>query len=285
MIAVFLFYFQLARADDFTELAKDCVHDAQDAHEPHRKFTAGSFKGRCVDASSVRPLQILSESRDKITVAGFYDQGKFWRAEIPKNSVGRVLFQIVPFASGVPLIQAAHTQFRFQLKMGKQIALTSQSGGEKSSARDVIVSSTYTAPSGADYSAVKSLGGSYGLVTRMLTAYERGKEEILKDKSTVRQFELKVSEQEMNDLLLLSLRRSHTDGYSQIYDLMTNNCTTITFELLDKMRAPPEGVEPVRGSWWNLRDEFIKPSLEGLSERGLIDEKSEISPMNTEMKY
>ena len=86
----------------------------------------------------------------------------------------------------------------------------------------------------------------------------------------------------MNELFILSLHRSDKDAYLQTYDLRYNNCTTIVFELLDSLRARPPGVEPVVGTWWNIRDEFIKPSLRGLTDRGLIDEKSEVAPMNAE---
>ncbi|MGZ3723416.1 MAG: lipoprotein N-acyltransferase Lnb domain-containing protein [Bdellovibrionales bacterium] len=267
------------------EISKACVRDAGDLFEPAMRITSGSFKGECLDVSSVRPVKILFENRENITVSGFYDQGKFWKAEIPLNAVAKVLFQIVPFESGVPLIQAAHTQLRFLLKPGREAALHCQSCPENSRSGDFIISSTFTAPAGKEYSAVKSLGGSYGIVTRILSSYARGKEEIQKDKSIVRQFKLKISEKEMNDLLLLGIRRSSLDAYSQIYDLRLNNCTTIAFGLLDSMRPRTDGVAPVVGSWWNIRDEFIEPSLKALRERGLIDDKSEVAPMNDEMKY
>ncbi len=284
-LIVLLLNFAICTATE-TEMAKSCIQNANDLYDPARVFKSGFFNGKCVDATSVRPVQILAEDTKQIIVANFYDRGRFWRATVPRHSVRQVLFQIVPFESGVPLVQAAHTQFRFLLKPEREILLEAQekSPGEKSSTQDVIISSTYTAPSGEEYSALKSLGASYGIVTRFMSSIARGKEEIGKDKSIVRQFILHLSEAEMTELLFLALKRSATDGYSQSYNLRSNNCTTIAFELLDQLR-PSLDVAPVQGSLWNIRDEFIGPSIKGLRDRNLIDNKSEIAPMNAEMKF
>lgn len=270
------------------EFSKSCTIDVSDRDEPRLKFTHGAFKDQCVEATSVRPPKLVEESFGQITLVGFYDRGRFWRATLPKGElVAEVLFQIVPFESGVPLVQAAHTQFRFKLKPGQKIALESQTGDPAQTAEvdDLVISSTFTAPRKVEYSAFKSLGSSYGIVTRVMSTQARALEEIQKDRSTIRQFRLKLSDVERERLLILALHRASMEGYLQSYDLLDRNCTTIVFDTLDALKAPPAGVDPVRGRWLNITDEYIEPSLRALKQRQLIDAQSEIPPMNTEERF
>ena len=268
-----------------TVLRLNCAMYKIDPDEPARAFTQGTFSGQCIDTSSVRPPTVINENSHFMYVTNFYHDKKFWRATIPKHSVETVLFQIVPFDSEVPLIQAAHTQIRFILAPGRTISLVSPITGERAHVTDVIVSSTYTSSVNVEYSVLKSRGGSFGIVTRFMSSIARAHEEIEKDKSVVRQFALELSRSQKDNLLFLALRRASSANYNDVYDLLERNCATVTFDTLDQLKPPPPGIPPMRGSLWNFQDEFIEPSLEALRKRHLIHRYSETAPMNDEMKF
>ena len=86
------------------------------------------------------------------------------------------------------------------------------------------------APVGEVYSAAKSLRGSYGIATRAMSSLARAKEEILHDKSTVRQLVLRLTDAEKNQLLMVSLAKAGAVGYSKTYKLLSNNCATVVFD-------------------------------------------------------
>lgn len=286
MVYLFFSFLLSVQSFAFPRTNEICVQTPGDFYEPALQVMQGEYKGQCLDTSTVRPPVFLKENPDSVEYANFFMNKKWWIATVPKNGVAKVYYQIVPFEIEIPLIQAAHTQFRFLLKNDQKIILRLQRDnltGNKTM-DDVIISSTYTAPKGQKYNALKGFGGTYGIVTRALYSADRAEEEILKDKSTVHQYELKMTEQEKNKLFMLVLQQAAEVGYKANYDLLNNNCATIAFDNLDRLRPPPQGVPPMRGSLLNILDEFIKPSLKALISRKWLDPNpKEIAPMNTEM--
>ncbi len=276
MLLSLLFLLQTALAQSA------CISDANDPFEPH-ETGRGSFEGKCLDTSTVRPLKILDDRPDSMSVVNVYYYRRWWKAEIAKNLVRQVYYQIVPFESGIPLVTAAHTQFRFQLK--RPLQLTAQSGDPVvASLDDVIISSTFTAPPGEKYEALKSFSGSYGLVTRLLGTLDRAREEILVDKSIVRQFRIKITEDEANRLFYTLVKMSADEGYTKPYRILGNNCATKSFDALDTVRVRPSGVYAMRGSLWNWRDLFVKPALDALMDRKMITGLGdEVHAMNYEL--
>ncbi len=270
-----------------------CAGDRTDPYDPELRFSAGAFAGECDDASSVRALIFLGVNPDgSLEVANFFHLGHFNRARIPGH-VRAVLYQIVPFESHAPGIVAAHTQLRFLFAPGDPIALSPQSTRKRASdaddpeqgeARDLIVSSTITAPAGEHYRALTGLRRAYGIASRALSSVTRAKEEILVDGSVVRQLQLKLGADERDRLLRVVLERASSLGETRDYRLLEESCATEVFDALDQVRPRPPGVPPMRGGVLHARDEFIGPSIAALRARDLIDDQSELAPMNAELR-
>ena len=262
--------------------ASDCRQDPNDAFDPAATFAKGIFKGQCLDSSTRRAPVIESVDPGFIEAANFYDQGHFYHARIPRNSVSDVLFQIVPFDSGMPGVTAAHAQLRFKFSNPIQLRPQSSSGGESGAISDVILSAAYMSPLGVGYNALQSRKRSYNIVTRFMSSRARAVEEILADKSEVRQYRLSLSVSQQNQLLESALLQAAADGFSKNYNLLERNCSTVAFDAIDSVIPRNAGVRPFRGSWWNIRDEVIGPTLSALKARSLISNSSQINPMNDE---
>jgi hypothetical protein len=258
----------------------ECAKDATDPYDPAYKITYGDYNGQCIDSSTVRPPLVLSQDDKQITIANFYHNGKYWIASIPKKAVKSVMFQGVPFDSRLfGLIEFKHGQFRF--KLNQPITLREQAGNKTETATldDLIVSSTATHPKGFDYDVFK--GKNFGIATRVLSPTSRGVEEIAVDKSRVHQYELKMDPQKMSDFLVASIVRAKDSGYQEKYKLLDNNCTTVAFDSLDAAIPRPDGVKPMRGHWWLIRDEIERPSLRALKKRHIS--YTRVQDMNEEM--
>jgi hypothetical protein len=258
----------------------ECIKDPTDPYDPGYRITYGDYNGQCIDSSTVRPPLVLSQDNQQITIANFYHDGKYWVASIPKNVVTSVRFQGIPFDSVLfGLIEFKHGQFRFKLS---QPILLREQAGEKSEITmldDFIISSTATHPKGIDYSVWK--GKNFGITTRALSSTSRGVEEIAVDKSRVHQYELQLDPRQMNDIMIQSIVRANDSGYRDMYGLLAKNCATVAFDSFDSAVPRPDGVRPLRGKWWMIRDEIEMPSLRALKDRHI--RYTQVQDMNDEM--
>ncbi len=126
---LFLFFSNMA----FGAPDPKCVVDRNDPYDPAVVMTFGDYKGQCVDATTTRAPVVLSQDASEIKIANFYQDGRFWLATVPKNSVREVLYQGIPFEEHFAgLIVIAHAQLRFKLE--KPIQLELQSINRKSRA-------------------------------------------------------------------------------------------------------------------------------------------------------
>jgi hypothetical protein len=275
-----------AAADSSQFTSEKCIIDKNDQYDIGEVMRAGVYKAQCMDISVKRPAIILSEDDSKITIANFYHEGTFWIAEMPKSGVDQVIFQIADFPDPVPLISFAHTQLRFIMKPGMSIKLTPQDTGSKLAPTEIDQVNLVDQVSGPknedDFIASKGLGPTYGNILRVMGSMDRAKEELGSfDKKTgksedlTRQYLLKMTDQEKDTALVNGIRLSAKLGYSDIYHLFKENCTTTAFAILDDSIKYPHHVGKFKIHPWEILDPIAGPSLSALRKRKLIDKEIE----------
>jgi hypothetical protein len=265
-----------------------CIEVPGDAYDPGKVMDFGKYKGQCVDTSIKRPANIISQDDDTITFANFLNDGKYWIARVPKHGVARAIFQIEDFPTGVSFVKAAHTQLRIVMQPGSELELTPQTPTPDSSVAPIKVSDfnwslEYAAPAGVSYDIFHGELDEYALVERIVSTHDRGSEQILVDKNTVRQYQLKIPTQaELDALLVNGISDSDKVRMDEAYLTLGRNCTTELFNLIDQTVKYPFVVAPFATWIINFLDPIAGPSLDSLQERQLIDSTSELPTLNQE---
>lgn len=257
-----------------------CKEDLNDLFDPGLEIDFGSYKGKCLNVSTVRPPVITYLDNSVMEVANFYHDGRYWIARIPQDKVTSVMFQGVPFESYIfGLIKIAHAQLRF--KLSQPIELRAQSGDTnlRDSVNDIIISSTATRPKGVAFNILK--GKSFAITTRVLSTTARAVEEISEDKSDIHQYELKLSTHQMNRLLSITISEAARIGYSDRYSLLANNCSVKILDAVDVSFARPKGVKSFRGNLLQIRDIVETPALEELKLRNISH--TQVNDLNSEV--
>ena len=236
----------------------------------------------CLSTLTMRPVQILGDSRTTMRFANFYHKGLYWTASWNKQTNRpKVQFYNVHFDSGVAFVIAGHTELQFAFP--EDIDLVSQTTGEHQTTRNVVISWEAVFPKGVAYNLVMGIAPSYGLAGRVLSLETRVPENILPDGS-LRQtdvYDLSLTSAEGAFLFQESVRESSGLGFSQFYETIAKNCTSQLFDILDAVLQTMDpkrlvGVGPFQTEV--VLDPIIKPSREALISRGLI--KANTKPKN-----
>jgi hypothetical protein len=263
-----------------------CIINKADPYDVGPVMLKGPYKDQCIDISIKRPAVILSEDDSKITIANFYHAGAYWIAEMPKAGIDQVIFQIASFPDSVPLISFAHTQLRFVMKEGMSVKLTPQDSASKLAATEITEFSFVDQVSGPkgedDFDASKGLGPAYGNILRVMASEDRAKEELggydkKTGKSTdlTRQYLLKMTDDEKIAAMINGVHLSAKLGYTDIYQLFKDNCTTTAFTILDESVKYSHHVGEFKIHPWNVLNPIAGPSLSALKKRKLIDRELE----------
>jgi hypothetical protein len=283
-----------------------CIGDKEDPFEIGATIKSGPLKGQCFDTELNRPVMVIENNITKLKLANVRFANQWWIGEISNNSVKDVYFQIIEFESPVSFIKVAHTQLRFTFKDSYEMKLNSQvaSQNEVAFLKDITISFNIFGIHDLGFSVSAALDNSFGIVQKIISPYDRSVEEMIYDKSLVRQFKLNLLDIEKNKLLIFSIFNSQVLGYNKNYDLLNRNCTTELFNLIDEVIPPPKGVlaysrdfsptfiqkymsaiqGPVNSifTYGNIQDLIIGPSLEALKKRNILGE--EIEPLNISMQ-
>jgi hypothetical protein len=268
--------------------SESCILSKTDPYDVGEVMHAGDYKGQCMHTEIRRPVVILSEDDQKITIANFYHDKAFWIAEMPKSGIDQVIFQIASFPASVPLIKFAHTQLRFIMKAGNTIKLTPQDTASKLAPTEIDqfnLVDQVTGPKGFDeFEATKGIGPNYGNVLRAMGSLDRAQEELGGNDDTTRQYLLNITDDEKVAAMVNGVYLSAKLGYGDIYKLLSENCTTTAFEILDKSITYKHHVKPFRTYIWNLRDPIEGPSIRALNKRQVIEKELETWNEETGLK-
>lgn len=267
-------------------LSESCILDKSDPYDVGPVMIEGPFKGQCINTTIRRPAVILSEDESNIVIANFFHDNAYWIAEMPKSGIDEVIFQIAAFPDPVPLIHFAHTQLRFVMKQGIAIKLTPQDRDSKLAPTTIDQFSLVdqvSGPKGNDeFSADKGLGPTYGNILRVMGSEDRAKEELGsadpktgKSQDLTRQFLLKMTDDEKIAAMVNGVHLSASLGYTDIYDIFKENCTTTAFEILDSSIKYKRHVHKFKIYPWNILDPIAGPSLHALKKRKIIERELE----------
>lgn len=243
-------------------------------------FTEGSFKDQMVDQSLKRPIEFIPELETETSyyVSQFYNQKQFWIAEVPKQNVNKVIFQLALFKG--PLgYTLAHGQYRFI--NNKPVTLYRIKNGHitTTETKDFIFTVQAALPKGESYNAKDAFLGNYKLVSRIANTFDRVQLEEINDGDIVTQYQLKTLNQNQRDLLLKNaVKYSDKNLLNSNYVATSENCISIAFDILDStLKLDMSRVTlTVENFLLNGKSPNEKMALDALTERGLLDSTSRI---------
>ena len=244
-----------------------------DPYDPVGLMTVGEYKGQAMDTHIKRPAKVVYEDNKKILFANFRDGREFHQAHLDKDGIEDVYFRINRFPSGVKGITPAHTLLYFKMKPGAELVLegarNSPDLSNPNRVSEFVLSVDFAAPHDVKYEMGKSAKPNYMTVMNFSSAADyslRGAD----PNFAVEYLKLNLSAKEKRDLIEEAVHRSQERGYNYAYDLLTYNCTTEIFNLLDSTVKYATPVKRYLPSIFKIKDAVAGPSEEGLVQRGLV---------------
>lgn len=243
-------------------------------------YKKGSFQGRAIDQSLKRPVRLISEleTEESYFVSHFYNQGQFWVAEIPKQGVKKVIAQLALFKGPLGMT-LTHLQYRFLMDVPVGLYRAKDGVLKKTRTNDLIFTVQAALPKGEDYDALEAMKGTYKMTSRLSNTFDRVIYEEVAAGDIVTQYALSnISQEQRDDLLFNSVNFSNQNLYEKDYKVATENCISISFDLLDQsLRLNRERVVlTLNNMFLNGRSPNEKLILEELRARNLIHSKSRI---------
>jgi hypothetical protein len=239
------------------------------------------YAGEPFNLSERRPLEIVSETDSAFVVNGFYHQGAFWKAMIPKCGVAEIVAQRLNFSkakrqpdgtSKPSLFFLNHVQARIKMRPESAVLLYAADAdmAEEPAHRisDFCYSVEAVGPHGRRWNVSDALLGNLAIVHRFISIYDVVFERIIYARMKVLQSPPLPLDPEICDTLLqAAVRRSSDIGLSMPYFMFrvpfsAANCTSEPLNLLDQVvRTPawqhffhrlpihPRGYLKLRGLW------------------------------------
>ncbi len=204
--------------------------EAADPYDPPQFMPEGPFKGDQLDTSEKRAAVWLGDNQ----FANFYHHGRFWKARYDSGSVQEVIFQIEHWRNAGP---AAHIQLRFQMKPEHPLRITPQDGrpARPTRLRDVILSGEATHAVGRPhvYNAWDGINQHYGFTGRVVSLDTKVKQLRREPAFRVEQLRLNLPDEVKTQLLSGGVQMSSQMGHAEMYNTLTNSCTTFAWDILD----------------------------------------------------
>lgn len=240
-----------------------------------------AYAGEPFNLSERRPLVIVAESDESFVAEGFYHQGEFWKAVVPKRGVAEIIGQRFNFSkprrsddgrSRPSLFFANHVQARLTMEPERALKLfpggADTTGEPAHRVNDFCYSVEAVGPQGRRWNLTDALLGNLALVHRFLSIEDVAFERIVRERMTVLQSPpLPLEPEFLNRMLVEAVRQSHAVGLSRPYFMFrlpfsATNCTSEPLRLLDDvLRSPhwqrslhrfpihPRGYLKLRGLW------------------------------------
>ena len=244
LAATLIFSTNLLAASEkiLSNLDESCAKYINDQYEPTRLMPKGPFAGNCLNVEERRNFKLLEETEKDYTIANFYHNEKFWIAIIPKGEVfKRTILQVEYFP---PEFLAAHTQMRFDLKEGKKITLIGQNETNKNEVVDLnslVISfeavRTYLNPK---YDLLKGLLNHFAMGARMFSLQTSYEKIVNKQGHKNDQVVIDFNSEELPRLFKYYIQRGNQNvNHDEMYNTLTNNCTTEAYEGMEYIRPMP----------------------------------------------
>lgn len=208
---------------------------------PEHIMQAGKFKGKVIDNSTRRSLQIVNEDELFFYIDNFFHANEFYSAKIPKNSIDKVIGQRFSFGKNNPFVN--HAQVRFIMKSNHPVELYEYGAFDKKihSLRDFVYSIEVVGPKGQSWSFGNSFGdfvSAHRLCSIEEVVFERV---VLGGYNVIQSPPLILDQEKLNKALDLILRRGHKSKMTEKYYLVNlwfgaNNCTSEIFYILDELK-------------------------------------------------
>lgn len=243
-------------------------------------YQEGIFKGQAIDQTLKRPVKLIPEleTADSYFVSHFYNQGQFWLAEIPKKGVRQVIAQLALF-KGPLIFTLTHMQYRFLMEAPVELYRVKNGEIKKTRTNDLIFTVQAALPAGKNYDAVEAFKGVYKMTSRLSNTFDRAIYEEVNSGDILTQYALQnMSPEQQDELLYNSVQFSSLNGYEKDYKATSENCISISFDLLDQSLAlKRERVTlTLENMFLNGTSPNEKMILEELRARNLIGDKSRI---------
>lgn len=206
-------------------------------------FTHGKYVGRPINVRTHRSIRIVEEREDVAVVEQFFHQKKFWRAEIPLDSVAVVIGQFFNF-SGQDRLPINHVQVRFSLAPGKTVQLRSsktlRAGPQLT---DFVYSIEAIGPVGVAWNYPDAMRGNLVNAHRFSSLNHVVRERVIGRAYRVHQGEVALEADLRRQFLERSLKQANEAGMKQPYFIFrfdgdTTNCTALQFKTLDDIVCP-----------------------------------------------
>ena len=267
-----------------------CNFSPHDPYSPDIRMYRGDYKGRCMDTSAKRAVQILNQKdQDHVTITNYRKDGNFYTAEIPLHYLEKVSYLIVdlnpkPINAG-GAINVSHTELRFKFAKADAIKLTPQNPADTPTTDgDFVVSYNFMGPAGVDYDPVAGFDDQlFGGVVQFFSMHDEVQTRFVKRKLNVYELPFKISAQEGSKILLQAARTSEKLAYDSLYDTWTNNCTTLLYDIIDQ--ALNLDVKPYRFRGRMAGDTGMIPGILALDDRGLVLQDTKVSLVNPQFGY
>jgi hypothetical protein len=243
-------------------------------------FTEGSFKDQMVDQSVKRPVQFIPEleTAESYFVSQFYNQGQFWIAEVQKENVNDVIFQLALF-KGPAGLTLAHGQYRFIVNNPIKLFRIKDGHIKTTETKDFIFTIQAALPKGESYNAKDAIFGNYKIVSRLSNTFDRAQLEEVKDGDVVTQHQLfGLTQNQKDQLLKNAVKFSDENLLSKNYVATTENCISIAFDILDETLASNKDrvILTIDNFFFNGKSPNEKMALDQLAARGLINQFSHL---------
>jgi hypothetical protein len=243
-------------------------------------FNNGSYAGQLIDQTKRRPVALIPEleNDEAYYVKHFFNQGKFWVAEIPKVAVKSVIFQLALFDGPLGL-SLAHAQLRFLTDEPVRLFRLKDNVVVKTQTNDFIFTIQAALPANVEYNARDAFIGNFKIVSRLVNSYDRAALEEIKSGDVVTQHQLINLSQLQKDLMLkAAVEFSSENLLSRDYIGTSQNCISITFDIIDKALqiSQPRVTLNFTNFFLNGPSPNETMSLDALRERNLIGPKSRI---------
>lgn len=261
-----------------------CSADPTDPYAPSVVMPRGPFQGQCIDTSVKRAVQILRADENKVVIANFRYQGRFYNAHIPLKSFNKLSYVVVDLNSGLLGklgIHVTHTELRFQTT--SSILLYSQSGTQSEDpleVNDFLMSINYMAPQGIEYNPLKGFNSDrYVSVIQFFSMQDELKIRF-EGKNPLNMYEipLQVSSADIAKILLKGFELSQKYQYSMAYDTWTSNCTNGLFDIIDQ--GLKLSIKPFRFNARQHQDTGLLPGFIAFDDRGLLASGQTIQSVN-----
>ncbi|REK10749.1 MAG: hypothetical protein DWQ37_14975 [Planctomycetota bacterium] len=253
-----------------------------------------AYAGQPINTFERRALAIATESDEAFVAQGFYYQGEFWKAVIPKSGVAAIIGQRMNFSpprrnsdgtSRPSLFFLNHVQARLKMDPDRPLCLyppeADQEGEPAHRITDFCYSVEAVGPLGRKWNTQDALLGNLALVHRFLSTEDVAFERVMRERMTVLQSPpLPLEAEFRNRLLAEAVRESHAAGLSRPYFMMrlpfsATNCTSEPLKMLDEVLRTPRSRRVLR--------RFPIHPRAYLKLRGLWTEGQMIATLNDEM--